>query len=993
MRPTLLLLFLFFGIGSSAQQITYYLPHSGAVSADNHVNFKWKRNPSVSQYTLQLSSDNLFTAPQEYMSAQTQITVDNLNAAAFYWWRVKGDNGPWGEVRTLQTIDLQNWPGLAFWFRADSGITAQNGQVSQWQNMTSGSTAATQPTASLQPTYVANSFNGLPAVRFGKANALPDATYLTFPSQSFPGGTFTMLSVWDLISNNPLLQYAFGGTNQGIFAGGTVSGLNNTGAFDGTTNYQATGGINLALNQTTLKRNAVWRDGLSLPISGTPINSLNINALGARPDLPGILFMHALLPEVVIFQGDLPNPDRLLGQTYLQSKYARPVQLPYDTNVCGPGLVLSLPGGTDEYASITWSNGATTPSINITSNGTYWVRGISRLGGYQTSDTIRVKGIFSKPEITPDLNQTFCFNRDTIVFRKVSNTPGVTYTWQNGSIDDSISVISGSEVFITAFDPPSGCFVSSDTILLTHKTKADFANPAVCPGVNVLLQDLSLDLAGDTVNSWSWNFGDPATNTDISSDTNGVWNYANSGNYTVYLKVTTSDGCADSITKNLLVKPSATPNFNWQGLCYGKPTQFFDQSTPESGTQVTGYQWNFGPGINSSFVNPAVVYDTANTYPVSLKIFTASGCNETIIRQVPVNKGVNAAFDLADSLCANQNINVLDQSEGVNDNIVSWVWRFGSNTPVSGQSPSFAFQNTGSRIVRLTTVTSAGCMDSIQQNVFVKPAASANFALAVNGGTPPFRPEVTNLTNTATSYAWYIDGALFSNEFTPVFPSYADTGTHTVTLVVENAQGCSSEAEKSFVIYTGDRTLQLIEATCTPNEGFMKYAARVFNKGALEVNEITFGANTDYNSVIQEVWTGSLLPGQILDYPLKSSSKYYTSADFCCVRIDAFNDSLKVQPPDNEICLPLTEQAWFSAAYPTPTNGVVTVDYIFPFADKFSATLCEVDGKVIKNLFTNQHVGSGFGSFTTDISDIRAGMYVIRLSYRDRFFSVKVIKQ
>ena len=182
-------------------------------------------------------------------------------------------------------------------------------------------------------------------------------------------------------------------------------------------------------------------------------------------------------------------------------------------------------------------------------------------------------------------------------------------------------------------------------------------------------------------------------------------------------------------------------------------------------------------------------------------------------------------------------------------------------------------------------------------------------------------------------------------------------------------------------------------ADCKTEDDFVTYTARVLNKGALEVNRITFGGNLDYNSVLREKWEGTLQSGQVMEYEFNSTAKYFTSADFCCVRIENFNDTLTVQSPDDEICLPLTDNAWFSVAYPTPTEGAVTIDHTLPFADKLSATLCSVDGKVLRQLFTDQSVPAGFGSSTADITDLRAGLYIIRFTYRDKNYSVKVLKK
>lgn len=974
---------------TEGQIISKYLPLDNAVIGSSDVFFSWKKRPGVTVYTLEVSADAAFSSPQQFMTTAGAYSLNGVATGA-YWWRVRGDSGPWSSVGQFRVIHIGSDVVPKIWLKADEGVTLTSGLVSGWQN-TMG-TALTQSDFSKQPSLDENGLAGLPTVRFGKQGAAGDLTFLNIsPAVSLPGGENTLLEVLRLNYNPAVVQYFLSGNGNGFYPGGPGLG---PGVFDGTDFRYATAGPLVDWQLISYRKNEIRRNG-GAPMAATGpgiSHSFSLTQLGKRADQTS-LFFSGNLSELLLFDYQVNDSILSLLSQYLMSKYTRPVRFPYDTLVCAESLQLSVPGGGADYASVLWSTGQTTASVSITANGTYWARATSKFG-ITTTDTIRVNGVFPKPGISPSAPQFFCFGRDSITVRNISAVvPGIVYTWQDGSSGDSIRVTSERKIFLAAFDPASGCTVTSDTTFLTHKIRADFANPAACPGKPASFHDLSVDLTGDTVTTWYWNFGDPTSTTDVSTDTNGVWTYARSGTYPVYLRVTASDGCADSTSKNVIIKPSAVPLFNWQGLCYGKPTQFFDRSTPEPGTQVTGYQWTFRPGVTSSFVNPATVFDTAGIYPVSLTIYTASGCNETVLLPVPVNKGVNAAFDVSDSLCARHAVDIADQSQGVNDNIVSWLWRFGSNTPVSGQAPVFSFQGTGSRIVRLTVTTAAGCTDSVQKTVFVRPAPTAAFSFVQNGGTPPFTPQVINQSTDADHVRWNFGSGFTETAYTPVLPAFPDTGTYTVRLAVRNDEGCTDTVSKKFVVFTGDRTLQLMNATCTAEDGFVTYSARVLNKGGLEVNRITFGANLDYNSVLKENWEGSLLPGQVIDYTFKSAAKYFTDANFCCVRIDRFNDSLSVNPPDNEICLPLSSTAWFSTAYPTPTDGQVTIDYTLPFADKLSAALHSVDGKTIRTLFTNQAVSAGFGSLMADVADLRAGVYVIRFYYREKNYPVKLIKR
>ena len=962
------------------------------VSFETDVPFAWKRRPTDGTYTLQYGTDSLFGMFASVPSLTEGTATVTLPFGTRYFWRVVSASGDTSAVRAVQTVDPAPLPQPIHWYSGASGVVSTGSDlVDSWANSGSLGGNFSQASASLKPQFVDGQLNGSRILHFGKTGATGNQTALTYSggNQNLPA--FTLLTVHRMAGTTGVVSYMMGTTNAGVISGGTLSGGYNVGVYDGTNTRRATGGPVTTWGIYSIKKNQVWRNSAALAMTGTAVNALKFSTVGIRPD-NAALFFYGDMAELMLFDIDLPDSVRQYYEQNLLYRYARPVMLPYDTNVCGPQLVLSLPGTTSDFLTYQWSTGAVTPSITITANGTYWLRGTSPFGQV-TVDTIHVRGIFPQPQISPAVNQTFCFNRDTLVFHNLTATPGITYTWSDGSAGDSLAVSSGTEVYLTAFDPVSGCMAGSDTVLIYHKTKADFDNLSACPGTEVTFTDLSSDLLGDTITSWAWNFGDPSTLADTSSDTNGVWNYTQSGTYGVYLKITASDGCADSIAKNVVVKPTATAHFTWQGVCYGNPTQFFDGSMPENGTQVTGYEWTFGPGITSSFVNPAVTFDTANVYPVVLKVFTASGCTDTVLLQVPVNKGADAAFSVSDSLCAGQPVNVTDQSQGVNDNLTQWVWRFGNNAPLSGQAPQFAFQGTGNRLIRLTVTTGAGCVDSVQKTVFVRPSPTAEFAFTANGGTPPFTPSVSNQSSGAVTYAWDYGNGFTDYGSTPTLPAFADTGTYTLYLAATNAEGCTDTVSHDFVVFTGDRTLQLMAADCKTEDDFVTYTARVLNKGALEVNRITFGGNLDYNSVLREKWEGTLQSGQVMEYEFNSTAKYFTSADFCCVRIENFNDTLTVQSPDDEICLPLTDNAWFSVAYPTPTEGAVTIDHTLPFADKLSATLCSVDGKVLRQLFTDQSVPAGFGSSTADITDLRAGLYIIRFTYRDKNYSVKVLKK
>jgi PKD repeat protein len=973
-----------------SQQIWLYTPLNKAVIVDSSVTLSWRKAVSSQSYEVELSTDSLFSNPITYQTTSTSIILNNLQYDTYYYWRVRGNNGSFGLFRSFKKLNLYNAGPLELWFRADRGVVfdSTSFRVSKWSDQSPMARNATQTSFNLQPIYNLALYNGLPALTFGNQGLNNLFTQLDFSSFSMPG-ELCFFSIWRLLSNSRPLHYVVGGSGQGVFAGGTASTLNNSGMI-GTAVLSSSGPVNLTLNQTTMRKFEIRRNGVNLITSGS-VGTPTLNTLGRRLDNSN-LFLHGVLPEVILFSSNLPDSIRNQIEVYLATKYSRVVRLPSDTIVCGPSLPLSISGGADEYSSILWNTGATGTSITVTQNGTYWVRVVGRLG-YTTTDTIRVGGILPNPIITPTATQTICTTRDSVTLRNLSANPNYTFQWSTGSTADSIRVTNVDFYYLQAVDAPSGCILTSDTVELIHKTIADFANPAACPEVDAHFDDLSIDLQQDTIVFWNWNFGDPSTTQDVSTDTNGVWNYAQSNTYPVYLRIQTSDGCADSIVKSVLIKPTATANFSWQGPCYGKPTQFFDNSVPENGTQVTGYQWNLGPGLSSSFVNPAVTYTSEGVYPVTLTVFTASGCQEALTRQVPVNKGANANFSLPDSVCTGQSLSIQEESTGVNDEITQWIWRFGNNVPISGQNPNFAFQTSGSRIVRLTVTTSAGCSDSAQAGVWVSPTPNAAFSLASGGGNPPATAAVTNSSTGALDYTWLLNGDFFSSEITPTFPAWNDTGLYVISLITENQYGCTDSMSRIFTVFTGERSLKLTDAQCEKEGEYMKYRARILNNGVLEVNQIRLSASVNYENTLQENWTGSLLPGQELNYVFTGSPKLFGSDEFCCVQIDNYNDTLTVTPPDDRLCKALDNGPWFSLPYPNPAESSFTLDFVLPFADKLSIRLADAGGKDLDHVVKNQSFGAGFHTVTHDFSELRGGMYFLKIFYRDRIFRMKVVKR
>jgi PKD repeat protein len=136
----------------------------------------------------------------------------------------------------------------------------------------------------------------------------------------------------------------------------------------------------------------------------------------------------------------------------------------------------------------------------------------------------------------------------------------------------------------------------------------------------------------DTIDSWSWDFGDGNT----STQQNPTHTYASSGYFDVSLTVTGTSGTNDTETIQIWVGPNQAPTADFSyTVLGGNVVAFADQSTDIDGT-VQGWSWNFGDGNTSTDQNPTHQYASPGTYSVTLTVTDDDGATDDVTRSVSV---------------------------------------------------------------------------------------------------------------------------------------------------------------------------------------------------------------------------------------------------------------------------------------------------------------------------------------------------------------------
>jgi PKD repeat protein len=263
--------------------------------------------------------------------------------------------------------------------------------------------------------------------------------------------------------------------------------------------------------------------------------------------------------------------------------------------------------------------------------GSYYVKlkAISQSG---CSDTV-VQKIDVFPPLTADFNvDGLCIGDSTSFADATSSLSIVAWQWSFGDFSLPSTKQNpmhkyntpGSYSVMLTVENAIGCVDNvAKTVNVVSRPVAKFGNLLACEDQNYTPLDSST-VINDTISTWKWSFGNSAYNAQAP-----VHFFADTGSYSVKLHVTTQQGCNDSVTKVVQVKPRPKALFNFSPL-YGEApvvVSFVNQST-----NATTYNWNFGDGDLSTDFAPSHTYTDNGTFTIQLNAVSAFGCEDSLQR-------------------------------------------------------------------------------------------------------------------------------------------------------------------------------------------------------------------------------------------------------------------------------------------------------------------------------------------------------------------------
>ncbi len=343
------------------------------------------------------------------------------------------------------------------------------------------------------------------------------------------------------------------------------------------------------------------------------------------------------------------------------------------------------------------------------------------------------------------------------------------------------------------------CLDTVSTTVIVAKPIDSFrvAPLTACRSTPIDFTDVTKDVKGASLVSYSWSFGDGTTATTSSPIVSH--SYTAAGTYTVKEIVTDNFGCMDTSkipTRPVINKPTAIFNSDNPVTCSRSEVNFHNGSTG-----AVSNLWFFGDGDTSILGQPKHTYTTPGNYDVKLVVTDFAGCRDTLIikEAVIVHPIPTASFHMDDSfaVCPPMNVNFINTTT---DAIV-YSWSLGDGN-VSGEVyPSNIYVTSGAFDVSLRATNRFGCSDAATGTVRIfgyKGAFSYSPTTLCTSAPVHFSADASHIINVV----WDFGDGITS------MPSLLDTISHIYTtpkayipkLILTGVSGCFSSSEGADTI-------------------------------------------------------------------------------------------------------------------------------------------------------------------------------------------------
>ena len=372
------------------------------------------------------------------------------------------------------------------------------------------------------------------------------------------------------------------------------------------------------------------------------------------------------------------------------------------TTVCSGQSATLTASGADTYL---WNGGVTSASITINpaiSSIVYFVVGTNTLTSCSNSasGTVTIKQL----PVVVATSTTVCNGEPATI-----NVSGAdTYIWNTGITGSTFTINSATQTTaytVIGTNTLTSCSNTATGVITVNEIPNITVNPqTICDG-----QTATLTASGGS--TYSWNTGETSSSISVNPTTT-----------TTYTVDGSSAGCVASQTVQVIVNTAPAFDFTANILAGCPPLCIdFDDIIIPGGLSVTNYNWSFGDGAQTNFVDPTHCYTTSGLYDVGLDVSYSNGCFRSFVKSDYIT-----IYDLP---LANFATNISSDPEQIDSDVAftnlssnasGYNWSFGDLSFTNYVNPIHNYEEEGTYQVTLVATSSNGCIDSTKQELIIK---------------------------------------------------------------------------------------------------------------------------------------------------------------------------------------------------------------------------------------------------------------------------------
>ena len=285
---------------------------------------------------------------------------------------------------------------------------------------------------------------------------------------------------------------------------------------------------------------------------------------------------------------------------------------------------------------------------------------------------------------------------------------------------------------------------------------------------------------------YEWQFGDGNSSTNETP----THTFTEPGTFTATVLAMDQKGCiVDTSIFNIQAYPIPIASFEIEdSIVCGVTTDIKLINTSEG---AAGYQWLFGNGQTSSFMEPIFKYDQSGRYGIQLNVENLFGCKDSTVQSITIIEQPVSDFGLEDlSGCSPFTAEFQNYALGE-----TYFWEFGDGQTSTEKFPDYTYEQAGQFDVSLIVGNSDLCFDTLTLNSLVSvwqtPIASFEWE-DQNPDKPDGRINFLNSSMHALTYRWEFGDGTASDAVNPEH-RYFVNDIYAVQLEAFGEQGCKDD--------------------------------------------------------------------------------------------------------------------------------------------------------------------------------------------------------